>query len=440
MVMVRWRAAAAGAAIFVLGQLLMAVPAGAVSGPVTITADMPSAVPAGRLWSFNDFFPRTVSVPTGTDIQFINQGFHTFTLLPAGVTARHDQQVNGFAVNDTDDTGLNVNGTTHSEVNLPALGPTSFTCGSQASPCGFDGSAVVSSGAPLSGPPAPFVVHISAGPGSYVFRCRVHAGMNGRLNVLAADATGPSASQVAKQVARQVDHDLKGAWAADRRANHDALVRNKGGTHTWYVTAGTSSADGHVALLEFLPKAVDIEPGDKVFFRPRSPNEPHTVTFPGDLGTEFVPFCENGSQDVPLGPTGCGLRFGDHRTTESDIRCRVASDGDPEHLDGIVRRGRDRHVHLCLPDPRRDGGDHQRPLSSDWLASARARPGPMRLLRNVVSARLTLSGHRELGIPPFDAVRSSGRHKPERRKRRYELLDGGQLLPHRMIFRGGPGP
>lgn len=302
----RGRVAVAGAVTFMIGQLLLAVPVGA-SGPVTITADMPSAVPAGRLWSFNDFFPRSVRVLTGTDLEFINQGFHTFTVLPAGVTAKQDQHANGIGINDADDSGLNANGTTRTELNQPALAPTSTTCGSPANPCSFDGSAVVSSGAPLLGPPAPFFVHVSAAPGSYVFICRVHAGMKGRLNVLPANATAPSSSQVAKQVARQVRHDLRGAWAADRRASHDALIRNRNGTGTWYVTAGTSSADGRVALLEFLPKAIDIQPGDKVFFRPRSPNEPHTVTFPGDLGTEFVPFCEDGSTDVPPGPTGCNF-------------------------------------------------------------------------------------------------------------------------------------
>ena len=304
---VRWRAGASGAAVFLLGQLALAAPVVAVSGPVTITADMPSAVPAGRLWSFNDFFPRTLTVPSGTDLQFINQGFHTFTILPAGLAASQDEHVNGIAIDDSDDSGLNVNGTTRSEVNLAALSPTSFTCGSPADPCGFDGSAVVSSGAPLAGPPAPFVVHVSAAPGSYVFLCRVHAGMTGRLNVLPANAKGPSASQVANQVAQQIKRDLKGAWAADQRASRLAKVSNEDGTTTWRVIAGTSSADGRVALLEFLPKAIDIEPGDKVFFVPRSPNEPHTVTFPGDLGTEFMPFCEVGTTDVPLGPTGCNF-------------------------------------------------------------------------------------------------------------------------------------
>ena len=90
----------------------------------------------------------------------------------------------------------------------------------------------------------------------------------------------------------------------------------------WYVTAGTSSADGHVALLEFLPKAIDVQSGDKVFFKPRSPNEPHTVTFPGDLGTEFVPLCEAGTTDVPIEPTGCN--FGPPTSSNSTVATGVS--------------------------------------------------------------------------------------------------------------------
>jgi plastocyanin len=131
--------------------------------------------------------------------------------------------------------------------------------------------------------------------------------MTGRLNVLPAQAVGPGPDQVAQQVAQQVKRDLSGARAADQRASRLGHVSNPDGTTTWRVTAGTSSADGRVALLEFLPKAIDIKPGDHVVFVPKSPNEPHTVTFPGDLGTEFEPLCEAGSTDVPIGPTGCNF-------------------------------------------------------------------------------------------------------------------------------------
>jgi len=301
----RARLASVAATLFLLGQVVMATPAAAATGPATVTADMPSAVPAGHLWSFNDFFPRTVTVRTGSDLQFINEGFHTFTVLPAGDTAKADALANGITVDDTDDTGLNPNGTTHSKLNLPALGPTSLACGPVPAPaCDFNGTSVVSSGAPLAGPPAPFVVHVTANPGTYVFVCRIHAGMTGKLKVLTATASVPNAAQVDKQVARQIRQDLHGAWVADRQANRDAVKQNGDGTRTLHVTAGTSSHDGKVALLEFFPRVLDAKPGDTVVFKPKSPNEPHTVTFPGDFGTEMVNLCEGPSGDVPFGPPG----------------------------------------------------------------------------------------------------------------------------------------
>jgi plastocyanin len=299
----RARLASAAATLLLLGQVVTAAPAAASPGVTTVTADQPSAVPAGRLWSFNDFFPRTVTVRTGSDLQFINEGFHTFTVLPAGDTAKADAHANAITLDDTDDAGLNPNGTTHSELNLPAVFPTSFTCGPVPAPaCDFDGSSVVSSGAPLAGPPAPFMVHVTASPGTYVFICRIHAGMTGKLKVLPAVATVPSAAQVDKQIAKQIKNDLHGAAVADAQANRDAVKQNKDGTRTLHVTAGTSSHDGKVALLEFFPRVLDAKPGDTVVFKPKSPNEPHTVTFPGDLGTEMVNLCETASGDIPFGP------------------------------------------------------------------------------------------------------------------------------------------
>ena len=112
--------------------------------------------------------------------------------------------------------------------------------------------------------------------------------MTGKLKVLPATATVPSAAQVDKQVAKQIKKDLHGARVADSQANRDAVKQNKDGTRTLHVTAGTSSHDGKVALLEFFPRVLDAKPGDSVVFKPKSPNEPHTVTFPGDFGTEMV--------------------------------------------------------------------------------------------------------------------------------------------------------
>lgn len=312
-----WLRAVAAGSLLVLASVVPAATVVAAPGPATVTADMPSAVPAGRFWAFNDFFPRTVSVATGTDLQFINQGFHTFTVLPAGTSARTDQRTNGVAVADSDDTVPNPNGTTHAELNLAALGPIPPTCGSPADPCVFDGAGVVSSGTP-AGPPAPFVVHVTAAPGTYFFVCRVHAGMRGQLNVLPADQQGPTEQQVQAQIAKQVAHDLKGARQADARASRNASRKNSDGSTTWSITAGTSSPDGHVALLEFLPLNLDIKPGDSVVFKPLSPNEPHTVTFPTDFGTEFQPMCEAGSVDIPFGPPGFNCNGGPPDELELD--------------------------------------------------------------------------------------------------------------------------
>jgi plastocyanin len=119
-------------------------------------------------------------------------------------------------------------------------------------------------------------------------------------------------------VAKQVKHDLAGAWIADRKANRDAVTQNKDGSKTLHVTAGTSSPDGKVALLEYFPHNLDAKPGDKVVFTPKSPNEPHTVTFPGDLGTDMIAYCEAGSVDVPFGPPAFNCNGGPPDEIELD--------------------------------------------------------------------------------------------------------------------------
>ena len=393
--------AATGATIFILGQLVLAAPVGAVDAPATVTADMPSAVPAGRIWAFNDFFPRTVTVRTGTDLQFINQGFHTFTVLPtSGTTAKQDQHGNGVALSDTDDTTRNLNGTTHAVLNNAALGPTSTTCGAPTAPCSFDGTAVVSSGVP-AGPPAPFVVHVAASPGTYVFVCRVHAGMTGKLKVVAASAEVPSATQVQHQIAKQIAKDLKGAWAADRHASQDAEVENHDRSRTWHVTAGTSSRDGKVALLEFFPRNLDARPGDKVVFTPKSPNEPHTVTFPGDSGTSSsrsarparrisrsarpaaTSVHRTRSSSTAAMASGSSRRRRRPRipgsSVHDDLRRTSAWRGPRSSTSGRSRSpARRRHVHLRVPDPRGDGGDDHRPLTRVPRIGSGSGPGPSR--------------------------------------------------------------
>jgi plastocyanin len=285
----------------------LAAPVAAANPTLVVTADMPSAVPAGHNWSFDDFFPRALTVKQGTTIGFAIEGFHTATLLPAGVTAAQDIASHGFATTDAEDTAPNVNGTTHSQFAilnvLPKGAPAG--CGTAATPCTFDGTSVVSSGAPLSGPPSgPFVVKVTAALGSYIFHCRIHPKMSATLNVVAkADPSATTPAQLSAAVTAQVATDVAAGHAAEGAANAAGVTHNANGTNTWHLSAGTSSPDGHTVILEMLPEKVTIRRGDTVTWTPKGLNEVHTVTFPTDPHTDQVPLCENGTTDKPAIPT-----------------------------------------------------------------------------------------------------------------------------------------
>jgi plastocyanin len=276
----------------------------AADPPIVITADNPAAVPAGHMWGFNDFFPRSLSVTQGQTIGFAIQGFHTATLLPAGVTAGADLRQNGIATAD-EDLAPNANGTSHVAINFGGVLPTSFACGSGADPCSFDGTSVVSSGAPLGGPPAgPFMVTVNAAPGTYSFLCRIHPGMKGTINVVGDPEEATTAAAAARTSARQLRQDVRAGLRAEALASVGSKWTAPDGTTTWFVSPGVQSPDRKVAVLEFLPRDVSIKSGDKVVFRMVESNEPHTVTFPRDLGTDQLALCEvpGGAPDAQAFP------------------------------------------------------------------------------------------------------------------------------------------
>ncbi len=299
----KWRAGLGAAGIVLSVLMAGAAPAAAGIQVPTIIADMPGAVPAGHNWGFNDFFPRTLTVTRGTTIQFVLEGFHTFTLLPTSISVAKDLRTNGIGQGDKDDTTLNPNGTTHANFRVLGLLPSPAGCGSAGTPCIFDGTSTVSEGDPLGNPSGPVAITISAHPGLYTFHCRIHPQMVGHLRVVADSAAAPSAVAAGAQVSSQLSNDIKAGKAAEAAANHSHGTQNADGTTTWIMHAGTETADGHVAILEMLPANLHVRPGDKVVWKVPGPNEPHTVTFPGDLGNEFQPMCENaGGTDSPATP------------------------------------------------------------------------------------------------------------------------------------------
>lgn len=297
------------AVVLVAGLLLTASGAVAVSPAApqfTITADRASAVPAGHKWSFNDFFPRSATIAQGGTFQFANEGFHTATLLPSSWTVAADNDVNGIGAADIDDRSPNPNGTTRAVFNIAGAMPAPIQgCGTPDAPCTFDGTSIVSMGAPLAGPPAPFAVTVTAPPGTYAYHCRIHPGMVGSLTVVATGAAGTTTAASAEAAATaQAAADVADGLAAEAASAKAAVTKNPNGTRTWTVRLGTSDSAGHVAVLDMLPRKLDIKPGDTVVWRPLDRNEPHTVTFPAAIHTDIVPMCEGqGGKDTPAVPT-----------------------------------------------------------------------------------------------------------------------------------------
>ena len=280
-----------------------------------ISADAPEAVPAGHIWGYNDFFPRTLTVAQGSTVSFAIKGFHTGTILPAGMTAAQDFATGGsVAVDDPDDTGPNPNGTTHVAINIPAVMPIlpSTTCGTVADPCSFDGTKVVSEGAPL-GPPTgagPTAIRIDAPLGTYIFHCRIHPAMIGSLTVVNHGA-GATPDDVAAQATAEIAADTASAMATMKAKDHADVRWNKDGTRTVIVNLGAETPDHHVDILEMLPSKIEIGPSDHVVWRASGRNEPHTVTFPKDLGTDQVPVCEGpDGADVPCQGPPDEVEFG----------------------------------------------------------------------------------------------------------------------------------
>lgn len=284
-------------------QFIFTGTAAAATGTLTITADRAAAIPAGHNWGYNDFFPRVLSIHRGATIAFSIQGFHTATLLRAGQSADAVLKASGLLRADGDDTTVNPNGSTHTDLNIGAAVPIPGGCGTAAHPCTFDGSAMISSGAPLAGPVPNLNVKVTAPVGFYRFLCMVHPKMNGWLAVVPSAFHATTPAEFAAAVTAQVRHDRAAGWAAEAAANVAHSVRNSNGTRTWFMTAGTGSADGFVAVNEMLPRHLAIHRGDRVVWASRSVNEPHTVTLPRDLFTDMVALCETGATDIPATPT-----------------------------------------------------------------------------------------------------------------------------------------
>jgi plastocyanin len=311
--------------------------------------------------------PDTVDVHQGDRITFEIHGFHTATMLPAGVGADDWIEDNAegtapfsFFASDPDD------GAGATKDNFGAIvTPTNPACGgADQDPCSYTGDGVLNSGAP-PGPDEPlrFTATVNADPGSVFWViCLVHRNMRVRVRVVGdpAAATSQTAIDQARDRQLQWDTDLARATHAKYSAKRTSH-RTASGRRVWDAWAGVDT--GHVALLAFYPKKLVIAEGDTVRWHfDHLLFEDHTVSLPipavfgmgfppavcdpdGDAGPgpdtpaeggqDAPPSCPEGSQlefDIEgpfIGGTGNGVWTGMRDVEHSGIRGVTAEDMSP---------------------------------------------------------------------------------------------------------------
>ena len=314
--------------------------------PTTLTIGVDNATPTGHNWEFLDYYPRGgVNIHNGGTIHFklgtTPDAFHTATLgaCAGGVACASGAstetagqiQLNYPQIVPDNDAGSTAGDAAGQRLfsnkvffatNPPAGSGAPGACGDATTPCPWDGSKELNSGALSGGTGTDYYYKINLGsapaaPITVNYFCAVHGPtMKGSFTVV-PDATPESAqSALDTAAAAQYTPQLAQGTSAESAASTAAVTTNSNGTKTYDLTAGTESPDGLVQVLEMLPQTVNIQAGDTVHWKSKTNNDPHTVTFPQGTGSNSVdpisgPFCEDPSTgDAP--PTGappCGGNF-----------------------------------------------------------------------------------------------------------------------------------
>lgn len=299
----------AAVSLFIGGLVPVLGPASsqAAAAPVVIGVD--HTPPSGHDFLYVDFFPRSsVTVHQGDVVDFhwnrSPDGFHTADLLKSGETPQQHLAANPTATPDTDDEAgkLQLN---------PALGAPTFpppgsgaptACGDATTPCAYDGSQDVNSGAKVTDGLSSFFVKINVPAGrTLTFLCNIHPGMQGSLRTVASSAAVTTPAQAASAATTQANSDTNGALAAETAASNASTTVSATGKRTIHVVAGTATP--YVEVVEFLPKSITIGAGDTVQWATKTIKDIHTVTFPGTtkLADPIPSVCEaSGSTDTPF--------------------------------------------------------------------------------------------------------------------------------------------
>jgi plastocyanin len=302
-----------------LGLFASAIPVAQAGTAYRVQLDaMP---PTGESWSFLRFFPQAISVHQGDVIEAAwggGGGPHTATLVPSadpnawreanqGPPGPQDPSIYPYALM-VPDTAVGGDDAAEILLNPSVAGPSDPTCGTATTPCGFDGTQVVSSGFQEANPasqPSLFV-QVNAPVGTYTFLCLLHPGMQETVNVVASGTQIPSPADVASRITHQVKHATNvDAENADAQAQHVNKTHLSQGHFRYTVHAGGFS--NNVSANEYVDNGLKVHVGDQIHVLGNY--EIHTATVP-KTSVKTVPFvmpvCEVTGPDTPAGsPADC---------------------------------------------------------------------------------------------------------------------------------------
>jgi plastocyanin len=279
------------AVLAVLGGLTVVAPSASAQTTYEIRIGT-TRLPDIRTGASMRFFPSRITVHEGDSLHFVTGALHTATLLPTGQDAQdwvdtnateQDQPFSAIA-NDPDD------GPGALKASAGAFVSNRTDCGfwGNGSPCPFDGTSVLNSGAAiLPGQEFDFtaVVNVPAGESFWVV-CLVHPDMRMKVDVVAAGVDTTDQSDIDAQRTNQIARDNDWALAADRRLERQTSHRTASGRTVRDVIQGFDNQ--FASLNETYPKRLTIRRGQRVRFHFDNLNfETHSATFPPDFGRWF---------------------------------------------------------------------------------------------------------------------------------------------------------
>jgi plastocyanin len=248
----------------------LALPAAAGAATKTVQVGPPGPQQKAFQDAFGDgnaFFRRVITIHKNDSVRWQLNGFHTVTFVPAGeplpgllvpdasnlVTGLNDAANNPFWFNGQPTVGFNL------QAALPQGGKT------------LNPTAIENSGLPLApGAPPPYKLKFKK-KGTFSYVCLVHPGMAGKVKVVGAARTIPSARKDKRAAAREVKATLERVQRLTTGLGTEDLDKT--------IQAGNDRLSG-ATVYRFFPPNPTYKVGDTVTLR-MSPNstEAHTLTF-----------------------------------------------------------------------------------------------------------------------------------------------------------------